>query len=438
MNQGNYNQLTSYPHSNNRLLIIDWASLAYHQFHTIPYKKKNSDISIETAEDELRVWRSSMVNQVMKLINLFNPMDIILTREGTNVWRDEYVRQYYNEHALVYYDSSSYYLRYDNVLYKLYKVNGDIEIQKMDIVKDIGSLPSTCKPLGEMPDRVIKLMWDMKLPNEDPLLPIYKGKRAKRAWDFEIDKKTWKQYKEEYTHTIANAFRAHVIGDDEAEGDDNVYVACKYWENKYDSIILVTRDGDFNQLLSQKNLKIYNHVTRELVVCNNPDNFLEIKILMGDSSDNINGMALPNKKTKLAEGGATKLFESGDYYDDAVKQGWDHQYKRNQKMINLNYIPTHIQRRICEKLDASQPILCDNEDLYNLGVNQKTVDELIQMKTVGYYALNTKDYVQSNPDIFNADNFNEPEPETTEQFTVRSFENIEGVFDNPLGEEDIF
>jgi hypothetical protein len=438
MKNMNFNQLTSYPPSKNRLLIVDWASLAYHQFFAIPNKKKHSNLQIETADDELKIWRSSMVNQMMKLVSLFNPMDILITKEGSNIWRSDYAKEYYNEKTIVYYDSSSYYIRYDNVLYKLYKENGDIEIQKMDIVNDIGSLPSTYKTLGELPTRVNSMIWNTKLPNGDPLMPKYKGKRNNKPWDFEVDRDLWKQYKEKYTNTIAGVFRAHVIGLDKAEGDDIVYVAAKYWEQKYDSIILVTRDSDFNQLLSQKNLKIYNHVTREMAVCANPDNYLEIKILMGDSSDNINGMALPNRKTKLGKGGAEKIFESGDYYDKAVTEGWEDQFKRNQKLINLNYIPTDIQRQICQLLDQSQPSLVDSEHLYDIGVNPKTADELIQMKNVGYYAFNHKEYIEAHPDIFNPDNFVSNGEQVDIEFApVRTFDKID-TFDNPLGDEDIF
>lgn len=430
--------LKSYPFSSNRLLILDWASLSYHQWFTLPYKKEHSDVPIETAAQELGVWRVSMLHEILKLIKLFNPIDVVFTLEGENGWRKEYVKEYYNANTTVYYDSSAYYVRFDNRLYKLYKVNDVIEVMEMDIVKDVGSLPSTSKTLGELPERVRNMIWELKLPNQDPMMPLYKGKRNKRPWNFIIDKNDWKLYKEQYATEVAKIVRAHVIGMDGAEGDDIVYVTSRYWEKKYDSIVIVSRDSDFNQLLTQQNLKIYNHVDRDMVVCNKPEDFLEIKILMGDTSDNINGMALPNRKTKLSEGGATTMFESGNYYQKAVTEGWDGQYKRNQKLINLNYIPTHIQRSICSVLDQSTATSSDTEYLYNMGFNKKTIDTVIQMKNVGYYALNEREYIESNPDIFNPANFVNHDDIDLDVPIVRQFNQLGGVFDNPLGEESIF
>lgn len=452
-----YDPLQSFPHSTNRLVLIDWASLSYHQWHGINTKLNNSymtqksykdddyepEPSFErTQESELLMWKTSMLNCMMKYIKLFNPIDVIFALEGTDVWRNKIVKDYYNENCIVYYDKSAYYLRYDNFLYKVTQRNGDIFAEKKDFIKDAEILDKQSKPLGKMPQRVQDLMWSAYLPNETtPLLPKYKGKRLKQQWDFITDKKFWREYKEEFANQISSVFRAKTVRRMDAEGDDIIYVACNYLKDKYDSIVLITGDSDMNQLLTIPNLKIYNHRTSQIVECEHPEDYLEIKILQGDTSDNINGIALPNKKVQLGEKGAIKLFEStNNIYAQAQHDGWDKQYRRNQTLIDLSYIPTTIQRNICTLIDNASSELCELEYMYSIQVNKKTIDNLINMKNMGMYSMLDKEYVQEHPDIFNPDQFTMDA--TSDRISAtsvkREFGDISNVFDDPLNGEGIF
>jgi len=423
-----YNPLKSYPYSKNRLLIIDWSSLAYHQQFAMVSKHSTAYLDVDSPEDELHIWKTKMVSRVVDYIKLFNPRDIILTLEGDNIWRNGFVKDYYNENATVYYDDTGYYLRYDNFLYKVSKDSkGELSIDKMDIVKDVNKIPKKHKKPSELPDRVRKIFWDH-------ILPKYKGTRSNQYWPFMIDKKTWKNNKESFLRDMEKIFRCHVIGKPEAEGDDVIYVSTSYWKDKYDSMILVTGDSDMNQLLKQDNLKIYNHKHANFVYCDKPEDLLEIKVLSGDKSDNINGMALPNRKTQLGEKGATTLYESvTNCYEQAKEEGWDNQYMRNKKLIDLSKIPTHIQRELCEQLDKSNPKLGDMQDLYNLNITDKVVDEVNRLKTLGYYAVNSLASVKENPDMFDEKLFEDNEEEQKIS-TQRKFDNVGDVFDDPLSE----
>jgi hypothetical protein len=319
-----YDPIKTFPYSRNRLVIIDWASLSYHQWHGINTKLNKSYMTKEpedeygntslferTQDSELAMWRTSMLNRMIKYVKLFNPIDIIFALEGTNVWRNNIVKYYYNENCIVYYDKYAYYLRYDNFLYKVTQRNDVIFAEKKDFIKDSEILDKQSKKLNQMPQRIQDMMWNAYLPNgTTPLLPKYKGKRAKQEWKFITEKNFWREYKEEFAYNISSVFRAKVVRRMDAEGDDIIYVACNYLKDKYDSIILITGDSDMNQLLTIPNLQIYNHRTDQIVECDDPECYLDIKILQGDSADNINGIALPNKTTQLTEKSSIKLFES--------------------------------------------------------------------------------------------------------------------------------
>jgi 5'-3' exonuclease len=425
-------QLENIPVSKNRLVVVDWASLSYHQLHALNSKYKTARVvEFNTPEDELKVWRAGMLGKMLKYIKLFNPRDVVLSHEGNKVWRTNFVKEWYSEHSTVAYDSTGYYLRYDNFLFKFYKDrSGEVISEKLDVVKDLELVPDNAVPLAEMPKRVQDMCWD-------DVLPKYKGTRSKSEWPFLVDKSYWRNYKEEFAEDIGKIFRAHVIGHDEAEGDDVIYVAMNHWKEKYDSIVLITRDGDLTQLKTPK-VMIFNHVKEEFVECDDPETFCEIKILSGDKSDNINGMALPGRKVQLGEKGAIKLFEStGNIYSTSQDNGWDKQYLRNQKLVDLNYIPTHIQRELVDKFDASKPELCGLEEIYEMGYNEKMVQDISTMRNVGYYAMNTVEYLDAHPDLFNTDLLSAKTNETKAEIksahtSKRKFDDFSSVFEVPI------
>jgi len=212
-----YNPLKSYPYSQNRLLIIDWASLSYHQMFAMTSAKRSTVLTIETPEDEMRVWKNHMVNKMLKYIKLFNPKDIICALEGKNVWRFDVVKEYYEEYTEVYYDSTSYYLRYDNVLFRVYKENDEYKIQKLDFIKNASVMQNKHKKLKEFPDRIKSIFWDLYLPNgTTPLLPKYKGTRA-GDWKFMTNKSEWKEMKEAFAKDISALYRAKCVRVEGAE-----------------------------------------------------------------------------------------------------------------------------------------------------------------------------------------------------------------------------
>ena len=124
--------IRSYPFKNNRLLVIDWASLSYHQLWSMRTKSSKQTLgSILPEDEEMIIWRTKMFNRMLDYIKLFNPMDIILCLEGKKAWRRNFVRDYYNKEATIYYDANSYYVNSDNYTFKVDKIGDD----QYDVVK---------------------------------------------------------------------------------------------------------------------------------------------------------------------------------------------------------------------------------------------------------------------------------------------------------------
>jgi 5'-3' exonuclease len=168
---------------------------------------------------------------------------------------------------------------------------------------------------------------------------------------------------------------------------------------------MVTRDSDMNQLLTIDNLIIFNHLTKELQECKNPSDYLQIKILSGDTSDSIPGILMPDKKKKLGPAGATTFFESlngKNCFDVAKENGWLEQYIRNRRLIDLSMIPDDIKNDITKSLDEQVPEFCPFWELQGMDIPQRLIEEIAKMKNVGYYCLNNKEEIAKSPDFFKA------------------------------------
>lgn len=395
-------------------LVIDWASLSYHQLWALDSKKKSAtQILIDSKEEELNEWRHAMLYSTLEFIKMVNPLDVYMSAEGNDIWRKKYVTQYYNENAKVHYDKSGYQVLFDNVIVKLVKDDsGEIVCKKTSYKKDGKNLPEKYFLLESAPEHIKNYIWD------NQVIPKYKGNRNKDYWPFYIDKNEWRDYKEVFAKEIAPVFRGKVIGINEAEGDDSIYVIINYLSEKYDEIVLVTGDSDMNQLRTNPKLKIYNHKNRVFVEVDNPVRERNIKILAGDTSDNIKGIGIYTNALRLGDTGATNLVDSGvDLYTTASKEGWLNQFTKNQMLVNLEFIPTDIQRKLCEVIDSSTIDLLSLDEIEEYQFNG-TMHKMVQgMKNLGYYTLLDRDYVLENENVYKGDKSVTKQPISNKKIT---------------------
>ena len=128
------------------------------------------------------------------------------------------------------------------------------------------------------------------------------------------------------------------------EADDCIAISVKYLINKYPecNIYIITSDKDYLQL-NYSNVNLFNLGYKKLEdsklsTCD-PKKDLEIKIIMGDSSDNI-----PSVFPKCGLKTAQKCVEDSEFFKKKMADNSDYykQYELNQKLINFNNIPQHL------------------------------------------------------------------------------------------------
>jgi 5'-3' exonuclease len=128
------------------------------------------------------------------------------------------------------------------------------------------------------------------------------------------------------------------------EADDCIALSVKYLTQKYTdcNIYIITSDRDYLQL-NAHNVKLYNlaykNIAENKSSTANSDYDLEIKIIMGDISDNI-----PSVFPKCGPKTAKKCVEDKEFFKKKMNNNSEYytQYELNTKLINFNYIPQEL------------------------------------------------------------------------------------------------
>lgn len=437
--------LKSYPFKDKRLLVIDWASLSYHQLWSMKTKSSKKQLgSMLPEDDEMIVWRAKMFNRLLDYIRLFNPMDIILCLEGKKAWRKKVVKDYYAKNATIYWDTTGYYVCSDNYAYRVTKAGEGYGVVKIPPKQKSLFESLNHKQLGELPEATQEMLWGVKTSTGTPVLPSYKGKRGASPWEFSVDKKYWQAYKDEYAMELAPFFRAKAVKCDIAEGDDMIYASVKKYSGDYDDVIVITRDSDMSQI-DIKNVKIFNHTAENFVECAYPQEYLSAKVLSGDTSDNIRGMAYvdaktgqykPSKANAVSEKEAVTLLENcPNIYAVAEANGWAEQYMRNRTLIDLSMVPRNVSEQIDEILERPAPELdIDWAKTNEWGIPESKVDYYRTLQQFGFFSVIARE--NAKPESFKGEQLVQKETDMNKKLmddmaSGIDFEDIDGVFGGP-------
>lgn len=399
---------STYKYDTNRLMVIDWSSVAHQNIHSVQSAMRNGeDYGIETKEDELRLWRNKMVTSMNELVQRFNPVDIIIAVDGRS-WRKDYVREYYGNHTIVYYDKMYMYAETDNYAYRIGKPCPDKDEYSVDriAVKDYPKFRGNPHVmLKELPPAKQDMLWNLyevskKSKNETktPIIPSYKGKRKFSEWLSLTPKHEWQVYKDAFAFELAKYYRAVVVKVDGAEGDDVIYGAVTSLHDRYGSVVVVTRDSDMMQI-DCPNAVFYDHLGDKFLSCDSPSDYLIRKIVSGDSSDNIRGMCLPDPKMPgypkarcVGKDGAAAFVKScGDVYATAKRDGWVDQYIRNKTLIDLSCTPDSIKTAVveaCGRVDCGD--FASIESMRDMGITTALVESIGDMRRRGFYSFHPR------------------------------------------------
>lgn len=145
-----------------------------------------------------------------------------------------------------------------------------------------------------------------------------------------------------------------ILSLDKLEADDCIAITVKKILEKYQKncrIYIIASDHDYLQL-HQENVKIFNlsfkNITESKTVTGNPEEDLEIKIIMGDSSDNI-----PSVFPKCGFKTALKCIQDPSFFQKKMQNNevYFSQYNLNKKIIDFRNIPKDLEEQFLQKND---------------------------------------------------------------------------------------
>lgn len=243
------------------------------------------------------------------------------------------------------------------------------------------------------PDRVI-LAIDSKNYWRKDIYPEYKSHRKEGRDNSKINFEEFFPIANKFTESLKNLFSAfYFISTDRCEADDIMATLSYNFSKRGEQTVVVSIDSDLKQLLSDKNISIYNPRSREMVICENPEEELMIKCISGDSGDDIPNIAVLDEEKYLFEGkrvglgevGAKKILEHEDFINcdflikkvetkypkltkDTIKEEIKKNFERNKNLIDLKKIPSQYTEAILNTFKTYELKNIDYKELNNFAM----------------------------------------------------------------------
>lgn len=187
------------------------------------------------------------------------------------------------------------------------------------------------------PDRVICLQDSESWRKQ--VYPEYKATRAAKREQSVVNFNVFFPVLEKFLNAISDSFKnIPFIKIQNTEADDIIATIVKThpeWD-----IINVSSDKDFYQLFRYPNYRQYDGMKHTFIEGLDPEKELMVKIITGDTSDNIPGLKRgvgPKRALKIIEEDLNKWIE-----DEKLTEA----YQRNMKLISFNCIPKEIENSI--------------------------------------------------------------------------------------------
>jgi 5'-3' exonuclease len=225
-------------------------------------------------------------------------------------------------------------------------------IQKIPKSLKIESKKTKKNNIIERKEPILIIGKDCKRENiwRNQIYDKYKATRVNSAESGFMGGPFFKMVYQEKLFELAGA--KFILEHPQLEADDCIAISVKYLINKYPDclIYIITSDNDYLQLV-RENVHIYNLAFKNLkdskVFTGIPEKDLKLKIIMGDSSDNI-----PSVFPKCGIKTALKCIEDEEYFKKKMDNNvsYYNQYLLNEKLVSFDKIPSELNEEFRNKI----------------------------------------------------------------------------------------
>lgn len=220
-----------------------------------------------------------------------------------------------------------------------------IRLYRQKFSKDYGEMVIACDD---------KNYWRRKV------YPYYKANRKKAREKSDLDWTTLFESLNKIRAELKEYFPYRVIQVDTVEADDVIATLCEKFGSMVSSerILILSGDKDFNQLQKYSNVEQFDPVRKKWVKAEDPYKYVQEHILRGDAGDGIPNI-LSDDDVFLNESKRQKPLtqkkidawlgkEPSEFCDDTMLRN----YKRNQQLVDFEFIPEGIRSAILAEYDA--------------------------------------------------------------------------------------
>ena len=156
------------------------------------------------------------------------------------------------------------------------------------------------------------------------------------------------------------SFPYKVLDVDGAEADDVIAVLTARLATNA-NILILSSDKDFAQLQKYPNVTQYSPILKRFIKIDNPKAYIREHIIKGDRGDGIpNFLSADNtfvlgERQKVINSKRLQEWISQDAETFCTTDIMLRGYKRNQTLVDFDYIPGEIQKKIVEAFDNTKP-----------------------------------------------------------------------------------
>jgi 5'-3' exonuclease len=271
----------------------------------------------------------------------------ITTMDPTFIFVDGSYYNFYRYFALMQWWKNAY---PDEPLDDPYQNEKFVEKFKKTHVENLINMPKKLKIAKDVTPIII-VGRDCKRENiwRNEFFPQYKANRANGQEDGFMGGPFFKMAYQDNLFEKGGA--KAILKHPKLEADDCIAISVKHLVNRYPQchIYIITSDRDYLQL-NAHNVDLYNLTYKNIAEKNSTGDArddLEIKIIMGDTSDNI-----PSVFPKCGPKTALKCIEDPEFFKKKMNDNPEYykQYKLNQLLVNFNNIPENLVDEFMESI----------------------------------------------------------------------------------------
>jgi len=258
--------------------------------------------------------------------------------------------------------------------------NKNAEIEE-DLVRHmvLNSLRLYRRKFGEKYGELVICCDDKNYWRRD-IFPYYKAHRKKDREESGLDWHMIFEVLNGIRDDLKSEFPYKVIQVERAEADDVIATLCHTYghlgitNGSSEPILILSSDKDFVQLQKYANVEQYSPMQKKYVHCSNPARYVHEHILRGDRGDGVPNFVssddtfVVGKRQKPLSAKKVNAWNGIDpiqFCNEEMLRG----YKRNQQLVDLDFVPENIQNEVLEKFDNYK--LNGRDKIFNYFIKKK-------------------------------------------------------------------